>query len=49
LRTLDGAERLAAIAPGSLSWEALRALLTGTALGELLEDLEALAADRTAG
>ena len=49
LRELDGAERLASIAPGTLSREALRALLTGTTLGILLEDLEALAADPYGG
>lgn len=49
LRELDGAERLASIAPGTLSREALRALLTGTTLGTLLEDLEALAADPYGG
>ncbi|MEU5196127.1 hypothetical protein AB0G86_19060 [Streptomyces scabiei] len=49
LRELDGAERLASIAPGTLSREALRALLSGTTLGILLEDLEALAADPYGG
>ncbi|MEU2740939.1 hypothetical protein ABZ656_37760 [Streptomyces sp. NPDC007095] len=49
LRELDGAERLANIAPGALSREALRALLAGTTLGTLLEDLEALAADPYGG
>lgn len=49
LRELDGAERLANIAPGTLSREAMRALLGGTTLGALLEDLEALAADPYGG
>lgn len=49
LRELDGAERLANIAPGALSREALRALLADTALGTLLEDLESLAADPYGG
>lgn len=49
LRELDGAERLANIAPGALSREALSALLSGTTLGMLLEDLEALAADPYGG
>lgn len=49
LQELDGAERLTAIAPGALSREALRALLAGTTLGTLLEDLETLAADPYGG
>jgi hypothetical protein len=49
LRELDGAERLANLAPGALSREALSALLAGTTLGTLLEDLEALAADPYGG
>ncbi|MEW2493748.1 hypothetical protein AB0942_09395 [Streptomyces nodosus] len=49
LRELDGAERLASITPGTLSREALSALLSGTTLGTLLEDLEALAADPYGG
>ncbi|MFF8617146.1 hypothetical protein [Streptomyces sp. NPDC015350] len=49
LLELDGAERLANIAPRALSREALSALLSGTALGTLLDDLEALAADPYGG
>jgi hypothetical protein len=49
LRELDGAERLANIDRGALSREAMRALLAGTALGTLLEDLEALAGDPYGG
>jgi hypothetical protein len=49
LRDLDGAERLANLGSGSLSREALRALLAGTTLGTLLEDLEALAFDPYGG
>lgn len=49
LRELDGAERLANISFGALSREAMRALLAGTTLGTLLEDLETLAADPYGG
>ncbi|WNI19946.1 hypothetical protein [Actinacidiphila sp. ITFR-21] len=49
LRDLDGAERLANIAPGALSREGLRALLADTALGTFLEDLESLAGDPYGG
>lgn len=49
LRELDGAERMANLGDVGLSREALRALLAGTTLGELLEDLEALAADPYGG
>ncbi|MGX9891193.1 hypothetical protein [Streptomyces sp. NPDC002276] len=49
LLELDGAERLTAIAPGALSRDALRALLAGTTLGTLLEDLETLTADPYGG
>ncbi|MFI8459090.1 hypothetical protein [Kitasatospora sp. NPDC085464] len=48
LRALDGAERLAGI-PGVLSREALRALLAGTVLGELLAGLEDVASDPFGG
>lgn len=49
LRDLDGAERLANVGAGALSRDALRALLAGTTLGTLLEDLEALASDPYGG
>ncbi|WP_335983114.1 MULTISPECIES: hypothetical protein [Streptomycetaceae] len=49
LRELDGAERLRGIGPGALSRESQRALLAGTTLGTLLEDLEALAGDPYGG
>lgn len=49
MRLLDGAERLAGIPPGALTRDALRALLTGTALGDLLDGLEDLAADPYGG
>lgn len=49
LRRLDGAERLVNISPGALSREAMRALLAGTTLGGLLEDLATLAGDPYGG
>lgn len=49
LRDLEGAERMVNLGAGSLSREALRALLAGTALGALLEGLEMPAADPYGG
>jgi hypothetical protein len=49
LRTLDGADLLAEAAPGSLNRQALRRLLAGTVLGDLLDGLDALADDPYGG
>jgi hypothetical protein len=48
LLDLNGAERLSELGAGA-SPEAVRALLAGTALGALLEDLDTLAADPYGG
>lgn len=49
LREVEGADRLTGIPPGVLSRESMRALLAGTELGELLDALDALAADPYGG
>lgn len=49
LRDVEGADRLAGIPPGVLPREGLRALLAGTALGELLDALDDLAPDPYGG
>ena len=49
LRQLDGTERLANIPPGALAGEALRALLAGTTLGDLLAALADLSSDPYGG
>ena len=49
LRSLDGADRLTGIPAGALTGEALRALLAGTVLGDLLAALDDLASDPYGG